>query len=135
MSKQLTQNQKRCQDCACLVVKNGQWCCEECFCQTIEEIDDCPEGVTVEEVEIIDEKAKNVKIVTGARAEKPSKTVKPRTIKTSDEKQALFSDIFENLQTIYGENVQVLKENKLICLTINGKVFKIDLIEQRKPKN
>ena len=43
------------------------------------------------------------------------------------------------LATCFGmenyENVEVLKENKLIQVKLNGKTFKIDLIEQRPPKN
>ena len=58
---------------------------------------------------------------------------KPRTVKISDEKQKLFNEILENLYK-YNENVEVLKENKLIQVKIGEKVFKIDLIEQRKPK-
>lgn len=58
---------------------------------------------------------------------------KPRTVKISDEKQALFAEILENLKENH-ENVEILKENKLIQVKIGEKVFKIDLIEQRKPK-
>lgn len=59
---------------------------------------------------------------------------KPRTVKISDEKQALFKHIFDELSD-YWENVTVLKENKLIEVKINDKIFKIDIIEHRKPKN
>lgn len=59
---------------------------------------------------------------------------KPRTVKISDEKQALFKHILEELSD-YWENVTVLKENKLIEVKINDKIFKIDIVEQRKPKN
>lgn len=59
---------------------------------------------------------------------------KPRTVKISDEKQALFKHIFGDLSENF-DNVQVLKENKLIEVGIGGKIFKIDIIEQRKPKN
>lgn len=58
---------------------------------------------------------------------------KPRTVKISDEKQALFAEILENLKENH-ENVEILKENKLIQVKIGEKVFKIDLIEQRQPK-
>ena len=34
----------------------------------------------------------------------------------------------------FGGNVEVSKENKLMIVEIDGKTFKIDLIEQRKPK-
>ena len=58
---------------------------------------------------------------------------KPRTVKISDEKQALFAEILENLKENH-ENVEILKENKLIQVKIGEKVFKIYLIEQRQPK-
>ena len=67
----------------------------------------------------------------GAKTEK--KQSKPRTVKISDEKQSLFAEILANLKENH-ENVEILKENKLIQVKINEKVFKIDLIEQRKPK-
>lgn len=82
-------------------------------------------------------KAKENKITStiheARQADKP-KTGKPKTVKVSDEKQALFADILKNLQKNY-ENVEILKENKLIQVKMNGKTFKIDLIEQRPPKN
>ena len=131
MSK-LTPNQKRCEDCACLVVKDGKWLCDECFGQSIEEIDDCPEGVTVELIEQID--SQKIKVDTGARADKPKKESKPRTVVTSDEKKTLFNQIFSNIEQIYGGNAHIEKENKLIIVKIGEKTFKIDLIEQRKPK-
>ena len=65
------------------------------------------------------------------KAEK--KQSKPRTVKISDEKKTLFAEILSNLEYDY-ENVEVLKENKLIQVKIGEKTFKIDLIEQRSPK-
>ena len=62
------------------------------------------------------------------------KTTKPKTVKVSDEKQELFADILANLQKLYG-NVTVLKQNKLIQVQIEEKIFKIDLIEQRPKKD
>ena len=69
-----------------------------------------------------------------AQSDKPKKDSKPRTFVVSDEKQRLFQDIFSNLAEIYGESAKIEKENKLIFVKIDEKVFKIDLIEQRKPK-
>ena len=54
-------------------------------------------------------------------------------MKISDEKQKLFAEILANLKENH-ENVEILKENKLIQVKIGEKVFKIDLIEQRQPK-
>jgi peptide deformylase len=65
------------------------------------------------------------------------KAQKPRTVKISDEKKALFECILHNLDQCKGlslANVQVLKENKLISVQIGNKTFKIDIIEQRPPK-
>lgn len=88
-----------------------------------------------EEQNELDEKAKKVKIDHGASAvdKTEKKEKKPREIKVSDEKQALFSEIVEKLAE-NGRNYEILKENKLICVKIGEKTFKIDLIEQRQPK-
>ena len=89
-----------------------------------------------EEQVALDEKAKKVKINHGASAvDKTEKEKKERKVIVSDEKQALFSEILSNLQDVYGENVQIVKENKLLTVKIGAKTFKIDLIEQRPPKN
>lgn len=65
------------------------------------------------------------------------KQSKPKTVKVSDEKQALFAEIHEKLCEYCDEidgACEVLKENKLISVKIGEKTFKIDLIEQRPPK-
>lgn len=86
------------------------------------------------EYEELDKKAKQVKILKGAKADAPSKPRKPRTVKISDEKQELFTFVQNALIAEYSaDNVQVVKENKLFTVAIGDKVFKIDLIEQRKP--
>lgn len=90
-----------------------------------------------EELEELDTKAKKVKVVHGAGDNKRKKSEKPRTVKVSDEKKELFSTILQNLDRAIGverENIQVLKENKLISVKIGEKTFKIDIIEQRAPK-
>lgn len=75
-----------------------------------------------------------------ASGKSEKKQSKPRTVKISNEKQALFLEICEMLEqnTHFANNPnrkwKILKENKLIQVDFNGKVFKIDLIEQRKPK-
>ena len=135
MAKNLTPNQKRCEDCPCLITENGQWACDECFGQSIEEIDDCPEGVTLEQIEEIERKAKENKVNIGARADKPKKESKPRTVVVSDEKVALFDLIWEGLSNFYGENAEIVKNNKLISVKIGKKSFKIDIIETRQKKH
>ena len=75
-----------------------------------------------------------------ASGDRPKKQSKPKTVKVSNEKQALFLEICEMLEqnTHFSNNPnrnwKILKENKLIQVDFNDKVFKIDLIEQRKPK-
>ena len=88
-----------------------------------------------EEQNELDSKAKKVKIDHGASAidKTQKKEKKPREIKVSDEKQTLFGEIIEKLAET-GRNYEILKENKLICVKIGEKTFKIDLIEQRQPK-
>ena len=87
-----------------------------------------------EEQNALDEKAKKVKVNHGAGDSGKGKNSKPRTVVVSDEKKTLFEDIFGNLAEIYGENAKIEKENKLIIVKIGEKTFKIDVIEQRKPK-
>lgn len=87
-----------------------------------------------EEQNALDEKAKKVKVNHGAGESGKAKTSKPRTVVVSDEKKELFDEIFSNLADVYGENAKIEKENKLIIVKIGEKTFKIDLIEQRKPK-
>ena len=89
-----------------------------------------------EEQAELDAKAKKVKIDHGASAVDKSekKEKKPRPKVASDEKKELFDEIFSNLQDVYKQNAQIVKENKLITVKIGEKVFKIDLIEQRAPK-
>lgn len=89
-----------------------------------------------EEQAELDAKAKKVKIQHGASAvdKTEKKEKKERVVKVSDEKQALFMQIHQNLSEIYGENVEIVKENKLMTVKIGQKTFKIDLIEQRPPK-
>lgn len=88
-----------------------------------------------EEQTELEKKAKDNKItatIHGAGGEK-KKQSKPKTVKVSDEKQALFNEICCNLDDLH-YNFTILKENKLIQVKIGEKVFKIDLIEQRPPK-
>lgn len=88
-----------------------------------------------EQIEL-DAKAKKVKIDHGASSvDKTEKKLRaPRTIKVSDEKVALFENLVGTLMEAY-ENVDILKENKLIQVKIGEKLFKIDLIEQRPKKS
>lgn len=87
-----------------------------------------------EEQEILDSKAKQAKIDYGVDKEKGKKLSSPKKVKVSDEKKELFHKIYSELLTYGNSNVTILKENKLISCTINGKIFKIDIIETRPPK-
>jgi hypothetical protein len=89
-----------------------------------------------EELEELDSKAKKVKIDHQASAidKTEKKDRKPRTVKVSDTKQTVFANIHNFLVETYGENVEIVKENKLLSLKIGDKTFKVDLIEQRPPK-
>jgi hypothetical protein len=72
------------------------------------------------------------------QSDKPrKKSDKPKTVKVSDAKKALFvalHDFLTEFGAENGANVSVLTENKLISVEFGGETFKIDLIQQRKPK-
>ena len=93
-----------------------------------------------EEQAELDKKAKESGIlhtIHGAGDKQKRKQNAPKVVKVSDEKKELFSVIRDNLEWFAEETngkMTVEKENKLIIFEINGKTFKIDLIEQRKPK-
>ena len=91
-----------------------------------------------EEQEALDNAASKVKIDHGAEEHKRGrKKGTPRTVKVSDEKKELFSTILQNLDRtdgVYRSDIEVLKENKLIRVRIRDKFFKIDIIEERKPR-
>lgn len=127
---------QRCQDCACLVEKNGTWCCDECFGQKCEDVTDCPYGADEQALAEMD-RLQKVKVDHG-HAQAKRKQTKPRTVKVSDAKKHLFSNLHTFLQDYclnFGGNVEVSKENKLMLVEIDGKTFKIDLIEQRPKKH
>ena len=86
-----------------------------------------------EEQEALHQVAKQVRVDHGARADQPQKDKRERTVKISDEKQTLFTELKAFLTENY-ENVTVLKENKLFEVKIGDKTFKLDLIQQRDKK-
>ena len=101
------------------------------------------EPVTREEAEEMARQEMNAKEVTDyARSQEAiikdvKKERKPRTVKISDEKKALFTSILTNLtrcEDVEKENIRVITENKLIQVDFGGKTFEIDLREKRKPK-
>ena len=92
------------------------------------------EPITMEEAQEMAQMEINAKgIKVGARAIEPKaeKEKKQRIAQVSQEKQDLFSLIWEVLSNYY-ENCEILTNNKLISVQIGEKTFKIDIIEQRK---
>lgn len=94
-----------------------------------------------EEQTELDKKAKEsgiLQTIHGASADKKErKKSAPRTVKVSDEKRELFDLLYDTLRDYeidFDGKTTILKENKLIQFEINGKIFKIDLIEQRAKK-
>lgn len=108
-------------------------CCDELWGRSCNDIgaDECPEEIELEEVEEINAKAKNIKIEHGTTREKITDK-KPKVVKVSNEKTQIFNTILDILNEKYVINV--LKDNKLIEIELNGKKFKVDLIEQRQKK-
>ena len=100
------------------------------------------EGYTENEEQLeLDQKAKASGImrdIHGASAvDKTEKKPVKKTVKVSDEKKDLFDlihDTLKDYETDFNGKTTVLKENKLIQFEINGKTFKIDLIQQRDKK-
>ena len=100
--------------------------------------DDCAkegEPITMEEAQEMAQMEINAKgIKIGARATEPKaeKGKKQRIAQVSDEKQKIFKDIVNFLQKNY--DISVEKDNKLLKITENGKVVKLELIETRQKK-
>ena len=93
------------------------------------------EPITMKEAQEMAQMEINAKgINLGARAIKPKaeKEKKSKVVQVSQEKQKIFKDIVDFLQKDY--NICIEKENKLLKITENGKVFKLDLIETRQKK-
>ena len=91
------------------------------------------EPISIEEAQEMAQMEINAKgIKIGARATEPKakKEKKPKVVQISQEKQKIFKDIVNFLQKDY--NICIEKENKLLKITENGKVFKLDLIETRQ---
>ena len=89
--------------------------------------------ISDEEQEELDRNAKKVKINHGAGDTAKRKSA-PKTVKVSDEKKAIFGEIYMNLYEKFGNNVEIAKENKLLLVHQGEKTFKIDLIEMRIKK-
>ena len=69
-----------------------------------------------------------------AKANKPkTKTQRERTVKPNPTKEMIIEKIAELLPN-FAENIVIVNKGKLITFTIGENNFKIDLIQQRKPK-
>ncbi|MBQ9214633.1 MAG: hypothetical protein IJ150_11955 [Bacteroidales bacterium] len=89
-----------------------------------------------EEVAKMEIKAKKINNYVRSCPPKAEKSApRERKASVSAEKTALFNDllrILDRCEGVFRENIKVLRENKLIEVKINNKIFKIDIIEQRK---
>lgn len=112
---------------------------EKLITQIMRECEVDGEPVTYEEARVMaqmENKAKSQRNYTTTEKSMKKKS-KPRVTKVSDEKKAIFDNILQNLDRCEGisrENIQILKENKLISVQIADTIIKIDLIEQQKSK-
>lgn len=87
-----------------------------------------------EESQALQDKASKEKIKHGAGDGKKSTKGEPKPKPVSDEKVQLFTDVWDKIVEVYGQNAQIIKENKEICVKINEKTFKIDLVQHRDKK-
>ena len=99
------------------------------------------EGYTDNEEQLeLEKKSKESGImrdIHGASAMDKAKKTTPKTVKVSEEKRDLFDLLYDTLHDYgidFDGKATILKANKLIQFEINGKTFKIDLIEQRNKK-
>ena len=86
-----------------------------------------------EEQEELDKQAKGkVKLVVNS--EKPKKTPKERVQKDNPDKEYIVGCVAEYLEELNATNIIIENKAKLITFVYNGKEFKLDLVEKRKPK-
>jgi beta-lactamase class A len=91
------------------------------------------EGITQNaEQNALDNAAKKVRINHGVLGPKEKK---PRTVKISDEKQALFELIKTAIESRDGYVCDVINNNKLLSVTIGDKNFKVNVSETRVKKD
>lgn len=76
--------------------------------------------------------AKEIKNYTQSIEKSQKKEKKVRTVKISDEKVQIFSEIVEFLKENY--EISVETENKLLKIYKNGREFKLNLSETRQKK-
>ena len=129
--KNLTDRQKRCQDCASLIEKNGKWCCDECFEQLCDDIDDCPEGVTIEELAEVEEKAKDIKVL--GKSENPRAKAKKEP-KIDADKVKIVDLLYKALSECDAERVAIANPQTEVTMLYNGSEYSVKLIKHRPKK-
>lgn len=97
------------------------------------------EGYLVnEEQEALVQKAKENRITAAihqASAKDPAKkTQRERVVKPNPDKEDIIKGLAKWLDNAEMQNVVVENKGKIITFEYNGKQFKLDLIEKRKPK-
>lgn len=86
-----------------------------------------------EQVEILSKKAKANKTDKIVVTDKITRKKVERAPKENPTKEFLVSQMYQALQPI-AQNINIINKNKLIEFTYNDKVFKLDLVEKRQPK-
>ena len=129
---------KRCEDCASLIMKKGEWCCDECFGQKCADIDDCPEGFTLEEVqqaqELTPEQKKAEKAMKNSDIHVETKK-RERKPKENPEKEGIINAL-ESFLADGGEfqNVTITNKTREIIFYKGDQQYKLALSATRKPK-
>lgn len=87
-----------------------------------------------EEQNALDEKAQKVyKEQSRVDTEKAKKPRQTRNRTVSPEKSGFVEKLYQFLTENY-ENVEIIRPNKFYSVEINGKIIKMDIMEQRPPK-
>lgn len=104
-------------------------------CSILEAVDVwlCDKGIdTNEEQNALGEKAQNVKIKHNAKGETPKR--KAPTKKFDEEKAEIINKLYEFLNEIDTENVEIANPTKLITFDFGENTYKLDLVKTRKTK-
>jgi len=87
-----------------------------------------------EEQNALDKKAQKIyKEQSRVNTEKAKKPRQTRNRTVSPEKSGFVEKLYQFLTENY-ENVEIIRPNKFYSVEINGKIIKMDIMEQRPPK-
>ena len=87
-----------------------------------------------EEQNALDKKAQKIyKEQSRVNTEKVKKPRQTRNRTVSPEKSGFVEKLYQFLTENY-ENVEIIRPNKFYSVEINGKIIKMDIMEQRPPK-